>query len=347
MAFDPTDPDGQCPDKDRLLVRGTVTFETEIPAATSSRLRLLAYQSDAGWRRRFAVIHDATGALQLTMVQGESSASALLSSSEFVAGARLRITYNWDAPARLAHLTVQSLERFSIHQAKITNPLPLPLADLRQIVSIGNRTHVSEGIICLAIADHVAPICMNAGLMRGSPVATTEGYRPVERLALGDMVVTASGRAMPIRWITRTEMPAVGHFAPVRLRAPYYGLSRDVVVAQCQGMLMNGPDAEYLFGADTVLVRAHDLTNLQSAMYEPDLPVVTYHQILLDCHGCLDVGGTWAESLYVGQLGALPEMTRTTALGELPAAALPRHSECVARALRSYEAASLLSEMTA
>ena len=347
MAFDPTDPNDKCPDQDSLLVRGTVMFEAEIPATTEDQLLLLAFRSDAGWRRRFSIVFDKAGSLQLTVVQGDATSAALLSSSEFVAGARVRISYSWDAPARIAHMTVQSLDRFSIHQAIIANPLPLPLADLRQIVSIGPATRVAEGIICLAIADHVAPVGLNSGLMRGNLVATTEGYRSVERLALGDMVETAHGGPAPIRWITRIEMPAVGHFAPVRLRAPYYGLSQDIVVAQCQGLLMNGPDAEYLFGADTVLVRAHDLTNLQSARYEPDLPVVTYYQILLDRHDCLDVGGTWAESLYIGQLGALPGMTSTTSLGDLPAATLPRHSESVARVLRSYEAASLLSEMTA
>jgi len=307
----------------------------------------LAFQSDIGWRRRFSVMLESANAVRLTLVQGNAVSTAVLSSAEFVAGARIRVSYTWDAPARSAHMTVQMLDRFSIHQAYMPNPLPLPLADLREIVSIGRATVVDDAISCIAIADHLAPICLNSGLMRGNLVRTTDGYRPVERLALGDRVETATGASMPIRWITRTEVPAVGQFAPVRLRAPYFGLVQDIVVAQSQGVLMTGADAEYLFGAEEVLVKADDLTNLHSVQYEPDLPVIDYYQILLDSHECINVGGCWVESLYVGQLGSAPGMTRTTSLADLPAAALPRHSRSVARSLRSYEAMSLLTELTA
>ncbi len=307
MAFDPTDPDSENRYKDTLLVRGTVMFETEIPDLTQRRVPVLSFQSDIGWRRRFSVdiagTHLGAPSIRLSVVQGDATATAALSSSEFGPGARIRVSYTWDAPARRAHLTIQSLDRFAIYQAPVANPLPMPLADLREIVSIGPATVVEDGIACLAIADHVAPICLNSGLMQGNLVATTEGYRPVERLALGDMLHTVHGGAQPIRWITRTEVPAVGHFAPIRMRAPFFGLSQDILVAQSQGVLISGPDAEYLFGADMVLVKAQDLTSLHSVQYEPDLPVVTYYQILLDSHECIDVAGTWAESLYIGQLG--------------------------------------------
>lgn len=347
LAFDPSGTNGRFPDQDMLLVQGTVMFEVEVPVAADRRQPLVSFRSNAGWHRQFTVECDASPAIHLTLAQGGTPVGATLSSAEFLPGARLRISYSWDAPARVAHLTVQSLDRFSIHQATVPDPVPLPLEDLRGIVSIGPATIVEDGIICLAIADHVAPICLSSGLMRGNLVGTTEGYRPVERLALGDLVATVQGDPKPIRWITRTDLPAVGHFSPIRLRAPFFGLIEDIVIAQSQSLLMTGADAEYLFGADMVLVRAQDLTNLHSVHYEPDLPVVTYYQILLDDHDCIDVGGTWTESLYISQLAGAPGIVAASNLSALPAAALPRHSQTFARSLRSYEAATLLTEMIA
>ncbi len=334
-------------DADTLLVRGTVMLETELPSVDNRSAPLILFKSDVGWKRRFSLRLDASQTISLAVVQGGVTYSLSVSGADFVEGARVRVSYTWDAIARTAHLTVQNLDRFSVHHARIERPVPLPLSDLRDIVSIGRNTRVDRGVICLAIADHAAPICLNSGLSRGCPVATTEGYRPVERLALGDMVLTADNGPKPIRWITRTEMPAVGHFTPIRLRAPFFGLARDIVVAQSQGIFITGSDAEYLFGTDTVLVRAENLTSLHSARYETELPTVTYYQILLDSHECLDVGGTWAESLYIGQLANAAGLVRRTALGELPAVTLPRHAQTLARSLRQYEAASLLSALSA
>lgn len=347
MAFDPSGNSHATSNPDMLLARGTVMLETEIPNSSNRPLPLLSFQSDTGWTRRFSITLDQAQSIRLTIVQGPSTTTTSIESSELIAGSRIRVSYTWDAPARSAHLTIQSMDRLAIHQAAVANPVPLPLADLREIVSIGPATFVEDGIACLAVADHIAPICMSSGLMRGTLIGTAEGYRSVERLALGDLIQTASSGQQPIRWITRVEVPAVGQFAPIRLRAPFFGLLQDIVVAQDQGVIMTGPDAEYLFGSDTVLVKARDLTSLHSVQYEPDLPTVTYYQILLDNHECIDVAGTWAESLFLGQLAAAPGLAKRTSLADLPVCSMPRHGQSVARSLRSYEAASLLTELSA
>lgn len=347
MAFDPSKKSGNIPDSDTLLVRGTVMLETEIPIEKDGPLSLLAFQSDSGWARRFSVALDRDRTIRLQVVQGHSVTSAALSSPDFNAGAKIRVSYTWDAPNRVAHFTIQSLDRLSIHQAKIVNPIPLPLADLREIVSIGPATFVEEGIVCLAVADHVAPVCLSSGLMRGTQIGTADGFRPVQNLALGDLIETADSGLQPIRWMTKVEVPAVGQFSPIRMRAPFFGLLQDIVVSQDQGVFMTGPDAEYLFGSDTVLVKACDLTSLHSVQYEPDLPTVTYYQILLDSHQCINVGGTWAESLYIGQLAGAPSLAQSTSLADMPRSVMPRHTRSVARLLRNYEAASLLTELSA
>ncbi len=332
---------------DLLLPSGTIVLEVELPDNRRGRVALVDFHSDAGWPRRFTISFGAVGEILLSLRHGLGHSTAELNSPEFVAGKRFRMTYCWDAPQRKAQFTLQSLDRFSIHQAAVHDPFPLPLSDLFDIAGRQGATVIDPGVGCVAFADHVAPICLDSGLVQGCRVATPDGYRAIERLQLGDLVETGHRGPMPIRWINRIDLPAMGQFAPIRLSAPFLGLTNDIVMAQSQGVILEGSDAEYLFGSQSVLVRAEDLTSRLSIRQETAQQIVTYHQILLDSHECIDIGGIWAETLYIGQMSRVPGLVRTTALKEFPAADLPRHSQRLARRLRRYEAASLLREMSA
>ncbi|HYZ34165.1 MAG TPA: Hint domain-containing protein, partial [Crenalkalicoccus sp.] len=39
--------------------------------------------------------------------------------------------------------------------------------------------------------------------LAGTAIATPEGERAIETLAIGDLVLTAEGRAAPVRWVGR------------------------------------------------------------------------------------------------------------------------------------------------
>ncbi|MBV6636943.1 MAG: Hint domain-containing protein, partial [Mameliella sp.] len=61
----------------------------------------------------------------------------------------------------------------------------------------------------------------------GTEIAGPEGARPVEDLRIGDMILTADGRAVPVKWIGHQTLhkrftPA-DRFAPVRVRAGALG----------------------------------------------------------------------------------------------------------------------------
>ena len=50
-------------------------------------------------------------------------------------------------------------------------------------------------------------------------------------------------------------------FHPIRLRAGYFGLTRDIAVSPNQKLVLRGSDVEYMFGREAVLVPARHLLN--------------------------------------------------------------------------------------
>jgi hypothetical protein len=133
-------------------------------------------------------------------------------------------------------------------------------------------------------------------LLRGTLVRTPEGERPVEELAIGDAVVTASGAAKPIRWIGRQRFRRAGGRAwvagvlPVRIaRGALDGAvpTRDLYVSQAHAILLDG-----------TLVPAGNLLNGRTVVLDPatDLPSLDYFNVELDAHDAILADGAPVET---------------------------------------------------
>jgi hypothetical protein len=133
--------------------------------------------------------------------------------------------------------------------------------------------------------------------MEGTRIATPAGERPVETLKAGDLVLTAEGRAMPVRWLGRTVVSRV--FAdpvrvlPVRIKAGALGEAlpaRDLLLSPGHGVLVDG-----------VLAHAAALVNGCSVVQDSDAPLVfAYYHVELDEHALLLAEGVAAESFLEG-----------------------------------------------
>jgi hypothetical protein len=138
-----------------------------------------------------------------------------------------------------------------------------------------------------------APGCFVAGTL----IATPTGQVPVESLAPGDLVLTADGRVMPVRWLGRSVISRV--FAdpvrvlPIRIRAGALGENlpvRDLVVSPGHAIRV-----------DDVLVNASALVNGTSIVRQETAPLVfTYYHVELDTHALLLAEGAPAESFLDG-----------------------------------------------
>jgi hypothetical protein len=131
--------------------------------------------------------------------------------------------------------------------------------------------------------------------LRGTRIATLRGEVPVEALHIGDLVVTASGGALPIKWIgTRgfiTGLVNEHHRAgllPIRIAAGALGEAcpvRDLHVSP-----------EHMLCLDEVLIPAEKLLNGTTITRADDFDVVQYFHIELIRHAVLYAEGAPAES---------------------------------------------------
>ena len=127
----------------------------------------------------------------------------------------------------------------------------------------------------------------------GTLILTDTGEVPIERLQIGDHVVTNSGLLKPIRWIGRRSYS--GRFIegrhdmlPVRIRAGAIGAGvprRDLVVSPKHAMLLDG-----------VLVPAHCLVNGVSVTQADRVDSVQYVHVELALHDVILAEGAPSET---------------------------------------------------
>lgn len=133
----------------------------------------------------------------------------------------------------------------------------------------------------------------------GGRIATPGGWRPVENLTVGYLVVASTGVA-PVLWhghghghrsldaLALAERPEL---RPVRLKAGHYGPSRDLILLPQHGVRIG-----------RALIRARHMAECSTGAHVArGIRSVTYHHILMPQLGLLQAEGVWAESLFPGR----------------------------------------------
>ncbi len=329
-----------------LVPIGSLVIETLFTAQKTRPQIVLDFDHTDGWHRRFAVTIFADGEVLVEHRQGTSITFARLHLTRPMHDASLRLTYAWHAPDRHGILTVETLETGALDQAAFDDPQPMPLDDIAALIN-GQHVQIDSAVALLACSDEIESTGVSSGFEAGTLIDTAIGPRPIESLKPGDLVHTIERGLQPVRTVVSREVPAVGGFAPIHLRAPYFGLQQDMTVSPGHRVLIAGADAEYLFGADAVLVEARHLAKMASVPRQRGGETVRYVQLVMDCHDCISVAGTWGESLYLGENANHPARLAASALAGVPAHQLPRHQRIAGPLLKNYEAMVLVSAMCA
>ncbi|MDR5858492.1 Hint domain-containing protein [Halomonas eurihalina] len=133
-------------------------------------------------------------------------------------------------------------------------------------------------------------VCFAAGTM----IATPDGEVAVETLSIGDLVVTASGKQVPVKWIghqTVNRLRSSGSQAPVRISegalAPNVP-NQDLVLTASHGVLVDG-----------LVINAGALVNHDSIDHVSWLELsesVTYYHVETENHEVILANGTEAET---------------------------------------------------
>lgn len=134
--------------------------------------------------------------------------------------------------------------------------------------------------------------------LRGTMIATPSGECAIEELQAGDLVQTAGGQSMAIKWIGRQSFAAIGsfrnrEFLPIRISRHALDENTphsDLYVSPHHALLIDG-----------VLIRAKDLVNgtTVAPAYSAGRATVEYYHILLDRHEVVIAEGTPAETLLL------------------------------------------------
>ena len=136
----------------------------------------------------------------------------------------------------------------------------------------------------------------------GTLIRTQTGEHPIEDLTSGDMVLTMDHGYQPIRWIWSSTRAATGDLAPILIRKGALGNDRDLRVSPQHRMLLQGWQAELLFGESEVLATAKSLINDHSIIRVEGGEVEYYH-MLFDTHEIVWAEGAPSESFHPGEQG--------------------------------------------
>lgn len=164
----------------------------------------------------------------------------------------------------------------------------------------------SSGQPPLASAN-IAPPCFTPG----TKIATPAGLARVETLVAGDMVQTIDHGAQPLLWVGRAEVSSLRMayrpaFRPVRIRKGALGPGvpvRDMLVSPQHRVLVQGPQAELLFGVPQVLAAALHLINGTTITRAYDVETTTYFHLQCEAHEILISDGMPSESFNPGPAG--------------------------------------------
>ena len=129
--------------------------------------------------------------------------------------------------------------------------------------------------------------------LAGTGIATPAGETAIQALAIGDLVLTADGRAAPVRWVGVQTVVSV--FAdplrsfPVRITAGALGPDlpvRDLLVSPDHALMLDG-----------VLIQAGALVNGTTILRETAMPErFTYFHVELEDHALILAEGVPAET---------------------------------------------------
>ena len=160
--------------------------------------------------------------------------------------------------------------------------------DLTSVTFAGGASGFTFGTDSTTSDDFVQALCFCSG----TQIATPDGDVSVERLSVGDLVLTQSGVARPIVWI------GIGQV----LATPGRRTAATPVIVRKGAFADNVPTHDlrvtkgHSFYIDGVLIPAEFLVNYQSILWDDRAQEVTLYHVELESHDVLLANGAAAES---------------------------------------------------
>lgn len=278
--------------REDLVEAGLFVVELALPLDEAAVL--LDFQHSTGWPRTFTLFHDPMAGLVLIHRQGQSVARHALPGPLPHQGGTGRLSLRFDAPRRSWEMRLEFVDgtEAPLLVSKGQGPLPIRTGDLALTGTDGARSSRHRAVLWFGLTRGADLPARAPWIGQRTPVETSRGPVLAGHLQPGDQVATVDGGLLPLRCVSRLDLPARGSFAPVILRAPFFGASHDLLVASDQRVALSGPEVEYLFGEEEVLAEAGALVDGRSALAESRRAVASVlmlefdHPALIVADGC-------------------------------------------------------------
>ncbi|MFP7674758.1 Hint domain-containing protein [Marivita sp. S0852] len=320
--------------------RGSIVLETRLSPDARPQT-LLSYHRDTRATASYSLMSTPHGSVVLVIALGEFVVHEVLDRGREARTDTLQVTISWDVTQGFGRFVVARPETEHVlirHFAMTQAPM---LEDLLALSRPQGLTEVDPDVIFVALSTDIEPVGPMPTLAPSVPLETAQGTRLATVVKPGDVVRAADGKLVPVLHVIRRDVPSLGSFRPVRLRAPYFGLTQDIVVSRHQRLLVSGPEVEYLFGREEILIPASILVNGYAGHFEPAPRFVTYHQVLLPHHDAVRIPDAALESLYIGRMRRDKPLLDASVLSGQSRSQLPEHHRAGYQVLRAFEAISL------
>lgn len=246
-----------------VLPRGLLVLEIDLPLAGAAVLLDLRAGAGEG-EVALSLFHDLGAGIALLHRQGGQVLRHVLPGPLPQKRGVARLSFGWDVTARRWSLALEQEGRRVA--AEGTQALPLRWDDVQALCAGGPGVMRHPAVLWFGVTEGAALPGPLAWLGMMTPVETPRGVVTAGALKPGDRVMTRDNGAVPVLGVTRLPVPSRGSLAPIRLRAPYWGETGDILVSPDQAVGVAGPEAEYLFGDEEVLVLARHLADGQMAV---------------------------------------------------------------------------------
>jgi len=261
------------------LSHGTIRFEMTLRGEI--QVPVILWQGRTGTTRDLRIICRPNGAV--CVEQGafvfETDAGFLFSREP------LLLHFTWDRLGKTDQLVLTNTQTGTRVAMRPGSHAPRSLAEI-----VPETPGPMVSVAYAGIANHPLPEAPLPGMEKGTLIQTPTGPVAVGDLQPGMQVLTGTGTQQTVRWVGTADHMARGTAAPIRLRAPYFGLTEDITVTRNQRLLLTGCEVEYLFGEEQVLARVEDIRRANAAQICLEQPTITICHVLLDDHDCLLAG---------------------------------------------------------
>lgn len=245
----------------------------------------------------FSIFHDPERGLILLQRQGRRLLRHILPEALEGETGLVRITYRWDALARTWDLSTDMMNGAAPQMATGMDPVVWRIADLLGLCAAGQR---HPAVLWYGITTRSAPPEPQPWIGQRTPVDTPQGPVPAGLLRAGDLVLTLDGGQRRLQAVRHLRVPGRGAFAPILLRAPYFGEKLDLLVSSEQAICLQGTSVEYLYGEDRVLAAASHMADGIAAFVDNRRAVITGVALdfgapaLFTADGCILMAETFA-----------------------------------------------------